>query len=269
MHIWRTPDMNMEHNRAECEYSAAGDKNLFEEMYMKKSTIFYSFKASLPVMAGYVVLGMGFGILMNTKGYGWYWAALMSLLVYAGSMQYVAIDLLASGANMITFALMTLAVNARHLFYGLTMLGKYKQSGKAKPYLIFALTDETFSLVCSAKLPEGVDENCYYFFVSLFDQIYWIFGSILGAFVGAALSFNSNGVEFAMTSLFTIVVIEQWEKGNDHFPALTGFIVSLLCLIIFGASNFLIPSMIVISFLLLAKHYIMKRQEKGESSHES
>lgn len=236
---------------------------------MKRKTALYSFKASLPVMAGYIVLGIGFGILMNAKGYAWYWSFLMSLIVYAGSMQYVAIDLLSSGAGMITFALMTLAVNARHLFYGLTMLGKYKKAGRFRPYLVFSLTDETFSLVCSKEVPEEIDQNLYYLFVSFFDQLYWIFGSVLGSLLGAAIPFNSNGVEFSMTALFTIVVIEQWEKGNDHFPALTGFIVSLLCLIIFGASDFLIPSMIAISVLLLVKQHFSGQSEKGVQPHES
>lgn len=236
---------------------------------MNKRTVFYCFKSSLPVMAGYIVLGTGFGILMHSKGYAWYWAALMSVLVYAGSMQYVAIDLLASGANLITFALMTVAVNARHLFYGLTMVEKYKDVGKAKPYLIFSLTDETFSLVCSTEPPKEIKRNHYYLFISLFNQLYWIFGSIIGALLGAALSFNSNGVEFSMTALFSIVVIEQWEKERKHFSALTGFIVSILCLIIFGASDFLIPSMIIISIILLAKHYIEESLNKGEISHES
>ncbi len=133
----------------------------------KDVTLKYAFKASLPIMAGYVVLGMGFGILLESKGYAWWWAALMSVTIYAGSMQYVAIDLLAGGATLVASALMTLLVNIRHLFYGITMLEKYKDTGARKPYLIFALTDETFSLVCAPNLPEGVRRKNYYFFVPL------------------------------------------------------------------------------------------------------
>lgn len=218
---------------------------------MNKKTITYAFRASLPVMAGYIVLGTGFGILVQSHGFAWYWAALMSLAIYAGSMQYVAVDLLGAGANMVTFALMTLAVNARHLFYGITMLKKYKDTGKKKPYLIFALTDETFSLVCSADLPGDVDENGYYLLVSAFNQMYWVLGSVLGAFLGAALAFDTTGVEFSMTALFVVTVIGQWEKSRDHMPALTGFAVSVVCLLVFGPSDFLIPAMIFITMLLL------------------
>lgn len=218
---------------------------------MKQRTFSYAFRASLPVMTGYVVIGIGFGILMQSQGFPWYWAALMSLTVYAGSMQYVAVDLLGSGASLITFALMTLAVNARHLFYGLTMLEKYKETGKAKPYLIFSLTDETFSLVCAADLPDTVNRKKYYLYVSLFNQLYWVVGSVLGALLGTVLSFPSAGVEFSMTALFTVTMIEQWEKSGDHLPALTGIAVSILCLLLFGPGKFLIPAMVFITLLLL------------------
>lgn len=228
---------------------------------MNKKTITYAFRASLPVMAGYVVLGMGFGILMNSHGFAWYWAALMSIAIYAGSMQYVAMDLLSAGASMITFALMTLAVNARHLFYGLTMLEKYKDTGRKKPYLIFALTDETFSLVCAADMPEEVDEHRYYLLVSLMNQAYWVVGSILGAVLGSALSFNSTGIEFSMTALFTVTVLGQWEKSRNHLPALTGFLVSVICLLVFGSSDFLIPAMILITALLLLENKFGKGEK--------
>lgn len=245
---------------------------------MNKQTVNYAFRASLPVMAGYIVLGMGFGILMQSHGYAWYWAALMSVAVYAGSMQYVAIDLLGAGAGMLTFVLMTLAVNARHIFYGLTMLLKYKDMGKAKPYLIFSLTDETFSLVCAADLSERVDRKGYYLLVSLFNHSYWIVGSIAGALLGAALSFHSKGVEFSMTALFTVTMIEQWEKSKNHLPALTGVVVSVICLLIFGPADFLIPAMLFITVLLLAEQKLHKEnapeiiaeqeEAKGGSAHE-
>lgn len=171
-------------------------------------TIKHAFLASLPVMAGYVVLGMGFGILLQDKGYGWWWAILMSLTIYAGSMQYVAVDLLSGGASLIAAALMTVMVNIRHLFYGITMLDRYSKTGKEKPYLIFALTDETFSLVCSPNLPEGVEEHGYYFWVSLMDQCYWVFESFLGGLIGASVEFNSAGIDFAMTALFVVIFVE-------------------------------------------------------------
>lgn len=173
----------------------------------KSNTIKYSIKATLPIMAGYIVLGMGFGILLQSKGYEWWWALLMSFAIYAGSMQYVTIDLLAGGTSLISAALMTLLVNARHLFYGITMLEKYKDTGAKKPYLIFALTDETFSLVCSPNLPNEINRKEYYLFVSLFDQCYWIVGSLLGSIIGNAFSFNTTGVDFAMTALFVVIFV--------------------------------------------------------------
>lgn len=231
---------------------------------MNKSTIQYSFLASLPVMAGYIVLGMGFGILLHDKGYSFGWAILMSLTIYAGSMQYVGVELLASRASLISAALMTLMVNARHLFYGISMVEKYRDTGRKKPYLIFALTDETYSLVCDARLPENVDRKTYYFLVSLMDQCYWVFGSLLGSLLGSALTFNTEGVDFAMTALFVVIVVEQWEKAKGHIPALLGFAVSFLCLLIFGASNFLIPSMLCITAgLFLLQGFIRKGEQKN------
>lgn len=231
-------------------------------MGKKNCTIKYAFTASLPVMAGYVVLGMGFGILLQDKGYSWWWAALMSLTIYAGSMQYVAVDLLSVGASVLTAAIMTVMVNIRHLFYGITMLEKYADTGRKKPYLIFSLTDETFSLVCSPSLPEGVNEKQYYFYVSLLDQCYWVLGSIIGAVAGAALSFDSSGIDFAMTALFVVIFVEQWEKTKQHLPAVTGVAISILCRILFGASNFLIPAMAGIT----AAMFIEKKWIKGDGS---
>lgn len=228
----------------------------------KNKTRNYSFLASLPVMAGYIVLGMGFGILLQDKGYDWWWALLMSTCIYAGSMQYVAVDLLAGGASLITAALMTVMVNVRHLFYGISMLADYEDTGRKKPYLIFALTDETYSLVCAPTLPEGVDRKKYYFFVSLLNQCYWVTGSVVGAALGAILPFDSTGIDFAMTALFVVIFVEQWEKEKRHLPALTGVVVSVLCRILFGASGFLIPSMLGITVcLFLEKRWILKTNQ--------
>ena len=227
-------------------------------------TIKHAFLASLPVMAGYVVLGMGFGILLQDKGYGWWWAILMSLTIYAGSMQYVAVDLLSGGASLIAAALMTVMVNIRHLFYGITMLDRYSKTGKEKPYLIFALTDETFSVVCSPNLPEGVEEHGYYFWVSLMDQCYWVFGSFLGGLIGASVEFNSAGIDFAMTALFVVIFVEQWEKAENHLPAMIGVVISVICLLIFGASSFLIPSMIGITAALLVAQKWLKEDKANE-----
>ena len=216
-----------------------------------KKIIRKAFIDTVPVMTGYIVLGFGFGIILKANGYGILMAFVMSLAIYAGSMQYVAIGLLTGGASLITAALTTLMVNARHLFYGISMLDKYKGMGKIKPYLIFALTDETYSLVCNDNL--NMDENekkRYFLFVSVLNHIYWITGSVLGAVIGTLVSFNSEGIDFALTALFLTVFIEQWRTSKKHAPALIGVGASALSLIIFGSESFLIPAMLVIAFLL-------------------
>lgn len=175
----------------------------------------------------------------------------MSLTIYAGSMQYAAINLLTSGASLIAAALMTLFINIRHIFYAVTMLNEYKDV-KAKPYLIFSLTDETFSLVCSPNLPSEIDKKKYFFLVSLFNQIYWVVGSALGSILGNIVPFDTTGIDFAMTALFVVIFIEQWEKAKNHFPAIMGVVCSVASLLIFGADNFLIPAMISITLVLFA-----------------
>lgn len=216
-----------------------------------KKIVKAAFIDTIPVLTGYLVLGFGFGIILKSNGYGILMAFIMSLMIYAGSMQYVAIGLLTSGASFITAALTTLMVNARHLFYGISMLNKYKNTGKRKPYLIFSLTDETYSLVCNDNPQIPADKrNDYYLFVSLFNHIYWILGSVLGAAVGSIVKFNSEGIDFALTALFLTVFIEQWLSTKKHIPAMIGVAVSVICLVIFGSEKFLIPTMFVISLLL-------------------
>lgn len=216
-----------------------------------KNVIKNAFLKSLPVMAGYVVLGIGFGILLKKAGYGLFWSFLMSLTIYAGSMQYVAVSLLTSGASLISVALTTLMVNARHLFYGISMIDKYEGAGKKKPYLIFALTDETYSILCGDDVPENVDRHWYSFFVSLFNQSYWITGCVLGSVLGTVVTFDTAGIEFSMTALFVTVFVEQWLSTKNHLPAIIGLICSVACLGVFGANSFLIPTMITITVVLL------------------
>lgn len=218
---------------------------------------------TLPVMTGYVVLGFGFGILSESAGYGIWWVLAMSVFIYAGSMQYLMVSLLTSGASVISTALATLMVNARHLFYGISMIDKYKGAGAKKPYLIFALTDETYSLVCHGDAPEGVNPHLYYFLVSLFDQIYWIIGSVLGAIVGSAVTFNSAGIDFAMTALFVTVFVEQWLTAKNHIPAIAGVCISVVCLAVFGSDLFLIPSMILILAGLSFGRPVFERKERS------
>lgn len=210
-----------------------------------------AFIATLPVMTGYLVLGLGFGVVLKTKGFGLPWAFAMSSFIYAGSMQFVAIDLLSSGASLIVAALTTLTVNARHLFYGISMIDAYKNTGKVKPYLIFALTDETYSLVCSEEGLKNVENPThYYFWVSSLDQLYWITGCVAGSLLGAVIPFDTTGIDFALTALFVTVFTEQWMGTKNHLPAWIGVGASVVCLLIFGSDHFLIPAMIVIAVLL-------------------
>lgn len=212
-------------------------------------------------MAGYVVLGTGFGILLRNAGYGVLWAAAMSLLIYAGSMQYVGVSLLTGGASVLTTLLTTFMVNARHLFYSISMVDTYKDAGKYNPYMIFALTDETYSLLCDGKVPEGADPNTYRFLVSLFNHSYWVTGCVIGSLLGSVLPFSTAGIEFSMTALFIASFTEQWLTTRDHIPALTGLLSTLVCLVIFGRDRFLIPAMLLITLVLT----LLRRREEGET----
>ena len=217
---------------------------------------------TLPVMTGYVFLGFGFGILMQQNGFGVLWAGAMSLLIYAGSMQYVAVSLLSSGAGLLTAALTTFVVNARHLFYGISMVDAYKGAPK-KPYLIFALTDETYSLVSKNQVPEGISRHGYCLLVSLFDHLYWVGGTVLGSLAGSLIPINYEGIDFVLTALFVTIFVEQWLSTKNHLPAIIGTASTLICLLVFGQDVFLIPSMAVIAVLLT----VMRRTGK-EASHE-
>lgn len=216
-----------------------------------------AFVDTLPIMAGYIVLGIGFGVVLKTAGYGIWWALAMSVFIYAGSMQYAMVGLLTGGASIITVAITTFLVNARHIFYGMSMIEKYHGTGKKKPYLIFGLTDETYSLVCNTNEPVE-----YCFVVSIFDQCYWVTGSVIGSLLGSIIPFNTEGIDFSLTALFIVVFTDQWLKTKNHVSALVGLIVSIVCLVLCGSDNFLIPSMIVIMILLFAmKKFCVKEGE--------
>lgn len=227
---------------------------------MKKSAVRAAFLDTVPVLTGYVFLGFGFGILLHQNGYGVLWAAAMSLFIYAGSMQYVTVSLLAGGAGLLTAALTTVVVNARHLFYGISMVDVYKDAGKKKPYLIFALTDETYSLVSRNQVPEGLNRHTYCFLVSLFDQIYWATGSVLGSLAGSLLPINYTGIEFVLTALFVTIFVEQWLSTKNHSPAVIGVAATVVCLLVFGRDIFLIPSMVLIALLLTVTRKTGRRE---------
>ena len=228
---------------------------------MNRKFLRTAFLDTLPVMTGYLFLGFGFGIYLNENGYGLIWALAMSIFIYAGSMQYVAVSLMTGGASLITTALTTLMVNARHLFYGISMVDSYKGSGRKKPYLIFALTDETYSLVSQKNISDNASRHSYCFLVSLFDQIYWVAGSALGSLVGAMIPLNYEGIDFVLTALFVTIFVEQWLSTQNHIPALIGVIASVLCLVFFGADIFLIPSMALIAVSLSLLHKTGRRND--------
>lgn len=225
---------------------------------MKDKTFKTAFKDSVPVMAGYIVLGAAFGILLCDKGYGFVWAFVMSLTIYAGSMQFVTVNLLTSGASLISAAIMTLLVNARHIIYGISMLEKYRNTGKIKPYLIFSLTDETYALVCLGN-PENTDRKKYYLYISLLNQCYWLAGSIIGSLLGSAININTAGIDFSMTALFAVIFTDQLSSAKNIVPALIGIISSIICLLIFKAQNFLIPSMVIITVSLCIYGAVTKK----------
>lgn len=227
---------------------------------MNKQIIQQAFWKTVPVFAGYIVLGAGFGILMNNAGFGAVWTAAMSTFIYAGSMQYVGVGLLTGGAGIVTTAITTVMINARHLFYSISMIDRYKDAGRYKPYLIFALTDETYSLLCDGQTPAGKDPDLYRFLVSLFNQCYWVAGSVMGNLIGSVLPFSTAGIEFSMTALFAASFTEQWLTAKDHLPALTGVLCALVCLILFGPENFLIPAMLAITLVLT----LLRSREEGD-----
>ena len=219
--------------------------------FASKTLVRRVLRDTTPVMAGYLVLGAGFGILSRASGFGAGTVFSLSAFVYAGSMQFLAIPLLREGVSLALLALTTVLVNARHIFYGISMIDRYRDTGVFKPYLIFALTDETYSLVCSdAGKPSDADRIIYYFLVSLFDQLYWVTGSVAGWLAGSLLHFDTTGLDFALTALFLTILVDQWKTGEHRLPAVLGVLISVACLLLFGASGFLLPAMALITVSL-------------------
>lgn len=227
---------------------------------MNRSAFRQAFRDTVPVLTGYIFMGIGFGILLRQAGYGPVWALSMSLFMYAGSGQYLAVELLSKGASLLSTALATALVNARHLFYGLSLVDTYKDAGPRKFYMIFSLTDETYSLVTQNKVPQGMSRIGYCFLVSAMDQLYWVVGCVLGNLLGQ-LPVDFTGVEFVLTALFVTLLVEQWLSHKNHLPALIGLVSTALCLAVFGAEVFLIPSMVVIAALLTISRKTGRRME--------
>jgi 4-azaleucine resistance transporter AzlC len=210
-----------------------------------------AFPVTVPVMTGYLCLGMAYGLLMAANGYGTFWSTFMSLLVFGGSIQYVAIALLTTAFDPLQAFLLSVMVNARHIFYGLSMLGKYKGIGRCRPYLIAALSDETFSLVSTLDPPAGVEAKNFYFWISLLDHGYWVLGTALGSLLGGLITFDTTGMDFALTALFVVLFLEQWKKRENRPAALIGIACTAVSLAVFGADNLVIPAMVLVLAVLL------------------
>ena len=210
-----------------------------------------AFAQTLPVLAGYLFLGFAYGVLMRHAGFSPLWAVGMSIFVYAGSMQYAAVPVLTGAFDPAGALLLSIMVNARHMFYGVSMLGRYRRAGKWAPYLIFSLTDETFSVNVAAKVPQGVDETAFYAAASALDHAYWVGATLLGAMLGGVLTLEVKGIEFVMTALFVTIFTDQWLNAKRHGPALLGLAGAAVCLAVFGAANFMLPAMALITGALL------------------
>lgn len=216
-----------------------------------KKILKYAFIKSLPVLFGYIFMGIAFGILFQKAGYNFIWAFFVSLTCYAGSMQFVLITLLTGGASAIKAMFMTLMINFRHIFYGLSLVERFKKAGKAKFYLIHALTDETYSLLCLVKPQNDMKDKTLMLCISVLNHIYWITGCVLGAMLGQIIPFDTTGIDFAMTALFVVIFVEQWRESKKHLPQAIGLICALLSLLIFGVNNFLPPALVMTVLLLL------------------
>ncbi len=232
---------------------------------MDRKTLAAAFPVTVPVLMGYLAIGMAFGLMLQSAGYGVGWAVLMSAVIYAGSGQYLGVSLLAAGASLPQTAFLTLMINFRHLVYGLSMLEKFRGMGRRKLYMIFSLTDETYALLSSARAPEGVDEHDFFFLVSLLNQSYWILGSAVGSLLGSALGFDTTGVDFAMTALFLVIAVGQWRSAGSHLPALLGGGATLASLLAVGAEDMLLPALAVI---VIALTLLRPRLDTGETREE-
>ena len=228
-----------------------------------KRALFCAFPYSIPIFAGFWFLGMTYGIYMNVSGFSFWYPMLMSLTIFAGSVEFVAVNLLLGAFNPLQALAMTLMINARHLFYGISMLDKFRGVGLKKIYLIFGMCDESFSINYTADIPQDVDKGWFMFFVTLLNHIYWFSGATLGGIFGSFIHFNTEGLDFVMTAMFVVIFMEQWLKEKRHTSALVGIGISLLCLLTFGADHFIIPSMLAILGVLTL---IRNPLERGESA---
>lgn len=230
-------------------------------MGIKTKALKAAFPHTIPIMTGFLFLGASYGIYMNVSGFEFWYPMITSMLIFAGSVEFVTVNLLLGAFNPLQAFLLALMINARHIFYGISMLDKYRGTGLKKFYLIYGMCDESFSVNYTAKIPEDVDKGWFMFFVNLLNQIYWVAGATIGGILGGVIAFNTNGIEFVMTAMFVVIFLEQWLKEKNHIPSILGLVISVVCLILFGADKFIIPSM---AAMLIILTLLRKVLDKGD-----
>ena len=219
-----------------------------------------AFPYTIPILTGFLFLGIAYGIYMNVSGFSPIYPILMSMAICAGSMEFVTVDLLLGMFHPMSALILAFMVNARHLFYGISMLDKYKNVGKKRWYLIFGMCDESFSINCTTEVPAGVDRGWFYFFVTLLNQCYWVCGAAIGGICGSLISFETEGLDFVMTALLVVIFLEQWMKEKDHTSGVIGIVLTVICLVVFGNKNFIIPSMLgILGVLTLMRGRLERR----------
>lgn len=228
---------------------------------MRRKALKVAFPCTIPIMTGFIFLGTAYGIYMNASGFSFVYPLFMSMLIYGGSLEFVAVEMLLSPFAPLQVFIMALLIQARHLFYGLSMLDKFKGTGWKKFYLIYGMCDETFSVNYTADIPEDVDRGWFMFFVTLLNQFYWVASATTGGIIGSLLKINTDGISFVMTAMFVVIFMDQWLKEDQHLSSLIGLGVSLICLLIFGVDSFMIPTMITIVVLLTVLRHRLEREE--------
>jgi 4-azaleucine resistance transporter AzlC len=231
---------------------------------MRKKALNAAFPYTIPIFAGFWFLGLAYGIYMNVSGFSFVYPMIMSLIIFGGSLEFVAVEMLLSPFAPVQVLIMTLLIQARHLFYGISMLDRFKHMGWKKFYLIFGMCDETFSINYTAQIPEDVDRGWFMFFVTLLNHFYWVSGATIGGLIGSLINFDTNGISFVMTSMFVVIFMEQWMKEKHHISAYIGLGAATLCLFLFGADSFMIPTMIVIIVFLTALRKPLDKMEVNE-----
>ncbi len=226
-----------------------------------KKAFLCAFPYTVPIFAGFLFLGLTYGIYMHVSGFSFWYPMLMSLTIYGGSLEFVAVSMLLAPYAPIQTLIMSVMIQARHLFYGISMLDKFRGLGWKKPYLIFGMCDETFSINCTAQIPDSIDRGWFYFFVTLLNHLYCFAGATLGGLLGSLIHFNTEGLEFVMASMFVVIFLEQWGREKRHISAYIGLAASVLCLLVFGADSFLIPTMICITAFLTFLRCPIERKE--------